>query len=46
MSAEKGFSLNLRKKFCPEIVIKHLNGILREGEKNKYEIVLAYAGIF
>lgn len=33
MSAEKGFSLNLWKKFCPGKVIKHLKGILKEKEK-------------
>lgn len=42
MSAEKGFSLNLKKKFCPGKVIKHLDGILR-GREN--EIALVYTGI-
>lgn len=47
MSAEKGFSLNLRKKFCPGKVIKHLNRMLKEREREtKYEIALAYTDIF
>lgn len=44
MLVEKGFLLNLRKKFCLGKVIKYLNGILRE--RKKYEIVLVYIDIF
>ena len=38
MSSEKGFSLNLKKKFCPEKVIKYLTWNTKRRGVNKYEI--------
>lgn len=46
MSSEKGFSLNLKKKFCPEKVIKYLTWNTKRRGVNKYEIALVYSGIF